>query len=229
MTFIGVAVNGIGVFIAGLLGALIKKGIPEKIKDVLMTGLGLCVLYSGLSGIQGDANLMVLTVSITLGVIIGELLDFDGRLNAFGAFIEKKFRLGEDDAADGFISASLFVCVGAMAIVGAIESGTQGKYDIYLAKSFIDILIVFLMATKKGYATAFAGVVCFIYEALLTLLSGSIARIVTGEVLQEMSQCGSLLVVAIGLNLLNITHIKIAQFVLSPFIPVLIYEVVKLF
>lgn len=229
MTFVGAAVNGIGIFAAGLLGAFIKKGIPERIKDALMTGLGLSVLYSGISGIEGDSNLLVLTCSIAAGVVIGEALDFDGRLKRFGESIERKLKTDSGSFADGFVSSSLFVCVGAMAIVGAIESGTKGTYSIYLAKSFIDILIVFLMATKKGYGTAFSGVVCFIYEALLTLFSGFIAGIVTDEVLSEMSQVGSLLVTAIGLNLLNITHIKIASFVLAPFMPVLIYEIMKLF
>ncbi len=229
MTIMGAAINGIGIFAAGILGALIKKGMPERIKDSLMTGLGLCVLYSGAIGFSSDTDLLVLTVSVALGVIIGEALDFDGHLNRFGSFIERKVSSRDNNFADGFVSASLFVCVGAMAIVGAIESGTKGTYNTYLAKSFIDILIVFLMATTKGPGCAFAGIICFIYEALLTLGSGFIASIVNETVLSQMSQVGSLLVVAISLNLLNITHIKVASFLLAPFVPVLIYEVGKLF
>ncbi len=229
MTIMGAAINGIGIFAAGILGSLIKKGMPERIKDSLMTGLGLCVLYSGAIGFSSDTDLLVLTVSVALGVIIGEALDFDGHLNRFGSFIERKVSSRDNNFADGFVSASLFVCVGAMAIVGAIESGTKGTYNTYLAKSFIDILIVFLMATTKGPGCAFAGIICFIYEALLTLGSGFIASIVNETVLSQMSQVGSLLVVAISLNLLNITHIKVASFLLAPFVPVLIYEVGKLF
>lgn len=229
MTMMGAAINGIGIFIAGLLGALIKKGMPERIKDSLMTGLGLCVLYSGAVGFSQDTNLLILTISIALGALIGEVLDFDGHLNRFGSFIQKKVSLKDNNFADGFVSASLFVCVGAMAVVGAIESGTKGTYNTYLAKSFIDILIVFLMATNKGPGCAFSGVICFVYEALLTLASGFIASVVNETVLSQMSQAGSLLVVAIALNLLNITHVKIASFVLAPFVPVLIYEVGKLF
>lgn len=225
----GAAINGIGIFTAGILGSLIKKGMPERLKDSLMTGLGLCVLYSGAAGFSSETNLLVLTISIAAGVVIGEVFDFDGNLNRFGSFIERKISLKDNNFADGFVSASLFVCVGAMAIVGAIESGTKGTYNTYLAKSFIDILIVFLMSTKKGPGCAFAGIICFIYEALLTLGSGFIATIVNDTVLSQMSQVGSLLVVAISLNLLNITHIKVASFVLAPFIPVLIYEIGKLF
>lgn len=229
MTITGVVINGVGIFLAGILGSLIKKGIPDRIKDTLMTGLGLCVLYSGAIGFSSDTNLLVLTFSIAVGGVIGEVFDFDGNLNKFGSFLEKRISSSESSFAEGFVSSSLFVCVGAMAIVGAIESGTKGTYNTYLAKAFIDILIVFLMATKKGVGCAFSGPVCFLYELLLTLFSGFIATLITDTVLAQMSQVGSLLVVAIGLNLLNITHIKIASFILSPFIPVIIYEVVKLF
>ena len=229
MTFVGVAINGIGIVVAGILGALIKKGIPEKLKDALMAALGLCVLYSGISGFSSDTNLLILTASVVIGLLIGELLDFDGKFTRFGEFVQKKIGAGEGSFAEGFVSASLFVCVGAMAIVGAIESGTKGTYDTYLAKAFIDIFIVFLMATTKGMGCALAGVACFLYEALLTLCSGWVASLVNDTTIAQMSQVGSLLVAAIGLNLLNITHIKIANYILAPFIPVVIYEVMKLF
>lgn len=229
MTLTGVLINGGGIFVSGVLGALIRKGIPEKLKDGLMTGLGLCVLYSGAVGFSGETNLLVLTFSVALGVIIGELLDFDRLFNRFGSFVQKKASMKDSNFADGFVSATLFVCVGAMAIVGAIESGTKNTYSIYLAKSFIDILIVFLMATTKGPGCALAGVACFIYEALLTLSASWLASVVNDTVINEMSQVGSLLVVAISLNLLGITKIKIANFILAPFMPVVIYEVGSLF
>ncbi len=229
MTFVGVAVNGIGIAVAGLLGAVIKKGIPEKLKKALMTALGLCVLYCGISGFSSDTNLLILTASVVIGLLIGEILDFDGRLIRFGEFVQKKIRSGDNSFAEGFVSSSLFVCVGAMAIVGAVESGTQGTYNTYLAKSFIDIFIVFIMATSKGAGCALSGLLCFLYEALLVLCSSWIAALVNEETISQMSQVGSLIVAAIGLNLLDITHIKIASYILSPFIPVVIYEVIKLF
>ncbi len=229
MTLTGVLINGGGIFIAGVLGALIRRGIPEKLKNGLMTGLGLCVLYSGAVGFSGETNLLVLTFSVALGVVIGEILDFDRLFNRFGSFVQKKAFMKDNSFADGFVSATLFVCVGAMAIVGAIESGTKNTYSIYLAKSFIDILIVFLMATTKGPGCALAGVVCFIYEALLTLSASWLASVVNDTVINEMSQVGSLLVVAISLNLMGITKIKIANFILAPFMPVVIYEVGSLF
>ncbi len=229
MTFTGVIINGAGITLAGLAGAFLRKGIPQKLKDGLMTALGLCVLYSGVSGFSPDTDLLVLTASVVAGVLIGTLIDFDSLFTKFGESVQR--RIGGNDSllADGFVSASLFVCVGAMAIVGAIESGTKGTYGIYLAKSFIDILIVFLMASNKGIGCSLAGVVCFVYEALLTLFSGWIALFVNETVISRMSETGSLLVAAIGLNLLNVTHIRIANFILAPFVPVLIYGLGRLF
>ena len=229
MTFVGVTINGVGILVAGILGALIKKGIQEKFKNTLMAGLGLCVLYSGVSGFSSDTNLLILTASVVIGLIIGEILDFDGLFNRFGQFMQKKIGAKEGNIADGFVSATLFVCVGAMAIVGAIESGTKGTYDTYLAKSFIDIFVVFLLATSKGVGCCLSGVACFIYEALLTLCSGLIATLVNETTINQMSQVGSLLVAAIGLNLLEITHIKIANFILAPFVPVVIYAISQAF
>ena len=251
MTFVGVTINGVGILIAGILGALIKKGIPQKFKSTLMAGLGLCVLYSGVSGFEENTNLLVLTASIVIGLVIGELLDFDAHLTRFGQWVQRKLApsrqikgpaqknftkksLTQDSAkdgnmSDGFVEASLIVCVGAMAIVGAIESGTKGTYEIYLAKSFIDIVTIFLMASSKGAGCCLAGVVCFVYEGLLTLGSSWLASVVNETTISQMSQVGSLLVATIGLNLLEITHIKIANFILAPFVPVLIYAISQAF
>ncbi len=229
MTFVGVTINGIGILIAGLLGSLVKKGIPEHFKDALMTALGLCVLYSGISGFSADTNLLVLTVSIVIGLIVGEVADFDGLFTRFGKFVQNQLGAKDNNLAEGLVSSSIFVCVGAMAIVGGIESGTQGTYDTYLAKTFIDIVTVFLLATSKGVGCCLSGIVCFLYEALLTLCSGWLATLVNDTTIAQMSQVGSLLVAVIGLNLLGLTRIKVANFILAPFLPVLIYELAKLF
>ncbi len=233
MTFVGVTINGIAILVAGLLGSLIKIGIPQHIKDALMTALGLCVLYSGISGFSADTNLLILTASIVIGLTIGELLDFDALFTRFGLFVQKKLQKGESakdsTLAEGFVTSCIFVCVGAMAIVGGIESGTKGTYNTYLAKTFIDVVTVFLLATSKGVGCCLSGVVCFIYEGLLTLCSGWLATLVTDAIIAQMSQVGSLLVAVIGLNLLGVTRIKVANFILAPFLPVLIYEIANLF
>ena len=121
MTFTGVFINSIGVFAAGILGALLKRGISEKIKNALLLGLGLCVLYIGVTGFSAETDVIVLVFSVSLGVLLGELIDIDGKLNQLGAHVQKSLPFRDDHIADGFVASTLFVCVGAMSIVGGIR------------------------------------------------------------------------------------------------------------
>lgn len=225
MTFTGVFINSIGVFAAGILGALLKRGISEKIKNALLLGLGLCVLYIGVTGFSSETNVIVLVFSVSLGVLLGELIDIDGKLNQIGAYVQKSLPFRDDHIADGFVASTLFVCVGAMSIVGGIESGTQGTYDTFLAKAFIDTLVVFILATSKGIGCRLSALVALAYQSAITLSAGWIAGLVNDTVISQMSETGSLLIVGIALNLLNITHLKIGNFILAPFVPAALYGV----
>lgn len=223
MTLTGVWLNAGGVLLAGVLGSFIRRGMPEKLKAALVTGLGLCVLYIGISGISADTDTVVLVLSVSLGMALGTALDLDGKLSRLGELIQQKLPLRDSQAADGFVSSTLFVCVGAMSIVGGIESGTQGTYDTFLAKTFIDSLVVFVMAATKGIGCCLSAFVALFYQAALTLSAGALAKVTTGLVISQMSEIGSLLIVGIALNLLGITKIKVANLILSPFLPVLFY------
>ena len=223
MTLTGVWLNAGGVLLAGVLGSFIRRGMPEKLKAALMTGLGLCVLYIGISGISADTDTVVLVLSVSLGMALGTALDLDGKLSRLGELIQQKLPLRDSQAADGFVSSTLFVCVGAMSIVGGIESGTQGTYDTFLAKTFIDSLVVFVMAATKGIGCCLSAFVALFYQAAHTLSAGALAKVTTGLVISQMSEIGSLLIVGIALNLLGITKIKVANLILSPFLPVLFY------
>lgn len=223
MNLTGVLINSGGVLFAGAFGTLFKKGLPKKIKDTLMIGLGLCVLYIGVSGISADTNMMILVLSVSVGAFLGELIDIDSKLNRFGVFVEKNLPIKDENIADGFISSTLFVCVGAMSIVGGIESGTQGTYQIFLAKTFIDSLVVFVMSATKGIGCCLSAFVALLYQTLITVSAGYIAQIVTDLTISQMSEIGSLLIVGIALNLMNITKIKVGNLILCPFVPVLIY------
>ena len=228
MTLTGVLINSAGVFFAGILGSIFRKGIPDKVKTTLMYGLGLCVLFIGVTGLSPDMSVIVLVLSVAIGSVIGELIDIDKQLGQFGAFVQNKLKSSEDSISDGFISATLFVCVGAMSIVGGIESGTQGTYDTFLAKTFIDSIVVFVMAATKGVGCSLFAVVAFVYQTLLTVSADFISRIVNQRVIDQMSCVGSLLIIGIALNLLNVTKLKIANYIISPFMPVVIMEIIKI-
>lgn len=223
MDLTGVFINSAGVFCAGALGTLFKKGLPQKIKDTLMMGLSLCTLGIGIGGIPADANITMLIVSISIGVFFGELIDIDHHLNQLGAFVKKNMPVQNENITDSFISGTLFVCVGAMSIVGGIESGTQGSYQIFIAKTFIDSIFIFVLSTTKGVGCCLAAFVALIYQALITISAGYIGQIVTDTTISQMSATASILIIGVALNLLNIVKIKIGNFILCPFVPVLIF------
>lgn len=222
MTLTGVFINSIGVFFAGLIGSFCKKGIPEKVRRSLMIGLGLCVLYIGISSITTGTSIIVIVLSIACGTVIGELIDIDDKLNRLGKLIQKKLTfIRNDNIADGFVASTLFVCVGAMSIVGGIESGIQGTYNTFIAKALIDSIVIFIMATTKGIGCCLSAFVVLIYQSTLTLSANFIAQFLNDTIISEMSQIGAILIIGIALNILEITHIRIGNFILSPFIPIL--------
>ncbi len=227
MTFTGVFINSAGVLLAGILGALLKKGIPDRVKNALLLGLGLCVLYIGVTGFSAETDTIVLVLSVSLGALLGELIDIDARLNRLGERVQRALPFRDSKVSEGFVSSTVFVCVGAMSIVGGIESGTQGTYDTFLAKAFIDTLVVFILATSKGIGCCLAAFAALVYQAAITLSAGWVGGFVNDTIIAQMSEIGSLLIVGIALNLLNITRLKIGNFILAPFMPLVLCAVLQ--
>ncbi|WP_312941923.1 DUF554 domain-containing protein [Oscillibacter sp.] len=229
MTLTGVFINSIGVFLAGLTGSFCKKGIPEKVRTTLMMGLGLCVLYIGISSITAGTSIIMIVLSIAIGAVVGERIDIDDNLNRMGKVMQKHLTfIGNDNIADGFVAGTLFVCVGAMSIVGGIESGTQGTFNTFVAKALIDSVVIFIMATTKGIGCCLSAFVALIYQTALTLSASFIAQFLNATITSEMSQIGAILIVGIALNILQITHIKIGNLILSPFMPILLHLIIAI-
>ena len=137
---LGTTVNAIAVIIGSLIGLFLKKGLPKKLSDAVMTGVGLCVVYLGIDGCLEGQNPLIAVISIAVGAIIGTLLDLDGKLSSLGDLVEKKFSKNSDgnvSLAQGFVSSSLLFCVGAMAIVGALQSGLTGDNQTLYTKSLL--------------------------------------------------------------------------------------------
>lgn len=224
MLFLGAAVNAAAIAVGGLLGIALKKGIPEKLNRSLMQGLGLCVLYVGISGALEGENVILAILAMVLGAVVGELLDFDDKLRRLGDTLQTRLRAGEGSGtfAEGFVTCTLIFCVGAMAIVGSLQSGLTGSHETLFAKALIDGVLALVMASTLGAGVIFSAVAVLLYEALLTFSAGAIAGFLTAPVVQEMTCVGSLLIVAIALNLLKLTNIKVSNFILAPFFPILL-------
>lgn len=223
MVLIGALVNAIATAAGGIIGVFLKKGIPEKIKQGLSVATGLCVVIIGIQGALKTENFLIMIISICVGVVIGELIDIDGKMNKFGDFLQNKLSKNKESTfGEGFVTSTLLICTGSMAIVGAIEAGMKGDFTTYYAKSILDGLNVMIFATTLGAGCIFSAPVLFLYQGGMTLAARYVSFLLTDQMINEMSAVGSLIIIAIGLNMLKITKIKIGNFILATFVPILL-------
>ncbi|MGL5260413.1 MAG: DUF554 domain-containing protein [Lachnospiraceae bacterium] len=216
---LGTIVNTIAVLLGAAIGMLLKKGFPEKISDTLMKGLGLCTMYLGITGSLKGENSMILIISMVAGALIGEMLDLEGRLNAFGEYIQGRFNK-EDSIAEGFVTASLLFCVGAMAIVGSMQSGLVGNHEMLYNKSMLDFVAAIIFASTLGIGVMFAAAFVFVYQGSITILAQWISPFLTETVVAEMTCVGSVIIIGLALNMIGITKLRIMNFVPAIFIPI---------
>ena len=224
---LGTIVNSIAIIIGALLGIIIKKGIKEKYKSTIMDGIGLSIMIIGIMGGIKTDNIVLIIASIVVGSIIGEIIDIDYKLEKLGHNMEMKFGKGDSNFSKGFVTASLVYCIGAMAIVGALESGLTGNHETLFAKSILDGITAILFASTFGIGVAFSAIPVFIYQGIITLLANSAKDLLTVNVINEMSAVGGILILAIGINLLGIKKIKVANMLPSIIIPLIYLTIVN--
>ena len=225
----GAFINFILVILGALVGLIFKKGIPQKIKNAVVTGMGLCVLLIGIDGmLNNDTNILIIIISVALGVIIGELLDIDGFINKLSLKLEKIInrKNGTTKIAEGFVSATLLFCIGAMTIVGSIESGINGNNTTLYSKSVIDCISAIPLASTFGLGVLLSCLPVLIIEGGLTLLAVVVSPILTQEIILHMSVTGSILITALSLNMLGVTKIKVMNFVPAIFLPIIICNII---
>lgn len=228
----GVIVNSLAIICGGILGLIVNKGIPKRLDKSIMDGLALVVIYMGISGaLKGDNPLYVI-ISMVIGIIIGELIDIDKLLNKFGLYLDDKisnkntYILDEENKENkiskGFVSSSLLYCVGAMAVVGSIQSGLSNDYSVLFAKSVLDGVSSIFFAASMGVGVLLSSIAVFLYEGIITLGASGLSSILRTNVITYMTCVGSLLIMAMGLNMLKVCDIKIANMLPSMFIPIIL-------
>jgi len=231
---LGVLVNVVAVLLGGAVGLIIKKGIPERFSKAIMTGIGLVILFIGIEGALKGGNPIILVISIVLGVVTGTALNIDKRLNTLGQMLENRVSVGKSDGessiAKGFVTASLLFCVGAMAIVGSINSGLTGDHSIIFTKSVIDLIAAAVLAVSLGVGVLFSAGAVLVYQGSLVLLAQLLRPLLYSPTLiAEINCAGSLIIVALGLNMLGLTKIKVADFLPAVIFAPIVYMVVNLF
>jgi uncharacterized membrane protein YqgA involved in biofilm formation len=241
MIGIGTIVNAGAIVAGGLAGIFIKKGLPERYKSIVMQALGLSVLFIGISGVlqgifividNGKLNsryIMTMIFSLVIGGILGELINIESKLEHLGNWFQNRFFSNGGNFAEGFVTASLVYCVGAMAIVGSLEDGLAGNPKTLFAKAILDGVSAVVFAATMGYGVPFSALPVFLYQGAITLAAGLIKPWLTDSVISQMSLVGSVLIFAIGLSMLDIKKIKVGNMLPAIFLPIVYYLVTALF
>lgn len=201
-------------------------GLAERLQDIVMKGVALCVIYIGISGMLKGINPLISILSIVIGGILGEIFNLDGKMTSLGGWLQKKIgRLIRGDSGDnlarGFVSASLLFCVGAMAIVGSLQDGLTGNHATLFAKSLLDGISSVVFASSMGVGVLFSAVMVFLYQGSIAVLASLVSPLLSDTVVAEMTCVGSLLILALGLNMLGVTKIKVMNLVPACFLPIL--------
>ena len=236
MIGLGTIINTIGIVIGGIFGFLFKKVLNQRIQDTLQKAVGVSVLFIALAGalegilvvndgVVGTQHLLLIVVCMALGGLVGELVNIEGVFEKFGKWLQvKSGSNGDNKFVEGFVMTSFTVCIGAMAIVGAIEDGLTGDYTILLTKTLLDIVTVTIMTASLGKGCIFSAIPVFLLQGSVTLLATLLVPVFTPEALTNLSVVGNMLIFCVGLNLVWGNKVRVANF-----LPAIVFAVVCAF
>lgn len=223
MIGLGTIINVAAIIIGGLGGLLFGKLLKERFQDALIKALGVCTMFIGISGTLekmltisdgtlSSSGTMMVIVSMAVGAVLGELVDLDGKLEKFGCWLKIKTGNARDNSfVHGFVTTSLTVCIGAMAIVGAINDGIFGDYSILVAKSALDLVLVMIMTASMGKGCIFSAIPVGLLQGSVTILAKLVEPLMTEGALYNLSMVGSMLIFCVGVNLIWERKIKVAN------------------
>lgn len=223
---LGTIVNALAILGGSLLGLLFSKGIADNYKEIILSGVGLSVLLIGVKSALVSNDLMVVIFSVIIGALLGEWWQIEKKLETLGAFLEKKVTTKSSDTksfARGFVTASLVFCVGSMAIVGSLESGLTGNHQTLFAKSVLDGVTSVIFASAMGLGVMFSAAAVFLYQGLITVTAVFMKSFLVPETIAQMTSVGGLLIMAIGMNMLKITTIRVGNLLPAIFLPLVYF------
>ena len=223
MIGLGTFVNAAAVLGGSVIGMFLKGGLKKRFQDSIMQAVGIATIFIGISGTLQrmfsisdssieTSGIMMMVVSLVSGTFLGELLDIEKRLDTFGNWLKLKVK-GKNDSnfVEGFVTASLNICVGAMAVVGAIQDGINADPSILYAKSVLDFVVILILASTFGKGVLFSVLPLSIYEGFLTLLARIIAPVLTDQMITNLSYVGSVLIFCVGVNMAFGKKIKVGN------------------
>lgn len=221
MILTGALVNGGAIVVGGLLGTFGGKLMPEKMRQTVLGATALVSMGIGISGAIGSSNQLIPILSLVIGAVIGELLHIEDGVTRAGDWLQKKFgKMGP--ITEGFVTGSLVFAAGAMAVMGALESGLKNDHTILMTKSVIDMAGSVAFAGSLGIGVAFSALSILVLEGTVALLASLLTGVLTEAVITEISVTGSLLIIGIGLNVLGLTKLRIMNMAPALLLPILL-------
>lgn len=223
MAGLGTIINSAAIIVGGVFGLLFGKILNERIQDSLQKASGICVLFIGIAGaMEGMLKLsgsslsagrsMLIVASLALGALVGEILNIEHGFERFGEWLKFKTGNAKDKSfVEGFVTASLTVCIGAMAVVGSIKDGISGDYSILATKAILDFIIIMVMTCSLGKGCIFSAIPVAVFQGLITALARLIKPLMTDGALANLSLIGSILIFCVGVNLVWDKRIKVAN------------------
>ena len=220
----GVIINVIAIVIGTMIGLFLKRGMSEKMSAHIMQGLALITFIIGLKGALVGQDMILLIVSISLGGYLGEMMQLEENIRKFAEWVQDKLSKegAQNQLAEGFVSAVLIFCVGAMAVMGSLEAGLRDNHQILITKAIIDGIASIILTTTKGAGVMLSALAILLYKRGIMVLAQFVAPYLSEEIVYAMSAVGSLLLVALGLNLLELTKIKVMNFLPAMFLPIVL-------
>lgn len=223
---LGTIINSLAIIVGGGIGAVFGSRLKERFSNIVLKAMALSVLLIGMKYALLTNEMLLVIVSLSLGSLIGEFIDIEGRLNKLGETLQKKFSKGNSNLAEGFVMATLIYCIGSMAILGAIDSGVRGDHTILYAKAVLDGVSALVFASTLGFGVVLSSISVFVYQGSITLLASQASGILTDTAINELSAVGGLLILTIGLNILGVTKIKVGNMLPAVFIPVVYFAII---
>lgn len=223
----GTIVNTAAVVIGTMIGLIVKKGLRENYAKAVIKAISMAVLIIGISGALQTQNLLIVIGSLAVGTLLGTALKIEERLDRLGERLNQRFGRVDSPFVEGFVTASLIFCVGAMAVVGSIESGLQGNHETLYAKSLLDGITSLILASTLGVGVLFSAAAVLLYQGGITLLAAYLAPLLTEGVVTEMSAVGGILILGLGLNILELgkERIPVGNMLPAIFLPILLLQI----
>ena len=208
---LGTATNVAAIVLGSILGLLLRRKLPRRITTILTQGLGLVTALIGIKMMLVTENVLIVLLSVIVGGVVGELIQIESRLDTFGVRIEKRLGRQRGTFAKAFVTSSLLYCVGPLAILGALQDGLRGDFTLLLTKSGLDGIASVAFASTLGIGVLFSALPVLAYQGSLTIGASLLAPYLTTSVVNEMTATGGLLILGIGLNVLQVTKIKVGN------------------